>query len=203
MDSSTQCGGDVSAGGWISVAETACTVCGGRSLHRPRGQEVGPEASHLQSGGAGGSRPGTARGRKIEFEERGHRLRCQPFPQVCRRIFGLRPCRTFGTAGGAEQQFHVQSRGAFQHREHVGFPVAHGDHASIGTGLGQFRGAVQTRQPACALRGLRFLRRRRPEAGIHCQHAQRSPRRRDGQREMHGQTLHALSASPSLVASPE
>ena len=74
-----------------------------------RGQEVGPEASHLQSGGAGGSRPGTARGRKIEFEDRGHRLRCQPFPQVCRRIFGLRPCRALGTAGGAEQQFHVQS----------------------------------------------------------------------------------------------
>ncbi len=169
------------------MAGVPCTGAGAR--------EVGPEASHLQSGGAGGSRPGTARGRKIEFEDRGHRLRCQPFPQVCRRIFGLRPCRALGTAGGAEQQFHVQSRGAFQHREHVGFPVAHGDHASIGTGLGQFRGTVQTRQPACAFRGLRFLRRRRPEAGIHFQHAQRSPCRRDGQREMHGQPLHALSAA--------
>ena len=82
-----------------------------------------------------------------------------------------------------------------KYREHVGFPVAHGDHASIGTGLGPFRGTVQTRQPACALRGLRLLRHRRPEAGIHFQHAQRSPRRRDGQREMHGQTLHARSAA--------
>ena len=79
-----------------------------------RGQEVGLEASHLQSGGAGGSRPGTARGGKIEFEDRGQRLRCQPFPQVCWRIFGLRPCRALGTAGGAEQPFHVQSCGAFQ-----------------------------------------------------------------------------------------
>ena len=202
MDSSTQCRGDVSAGGWISVAETACTVCGGRSLHRRGGKrsarrlrtssravraararappEAGRSSSRIEDTGcdasrshrsAGGSSASVRTVRLAPREERNSRSTSNPAARS-----------SIGKVSG-------------KYREHVGFPVAHGDHASIGTGLGPFRGTVQTRQPACALRGLRLLRRRRPEAGIHFQHAQRSPRRRDGQREMHGQTLHARSAA--------
>ncbi len=75
-------------------SETACTCTGAGARGRPLRTSIG-RCGRL----APGHRP-----RQAAFEA--HRLRCQPFPQVCHLRPPSVPC-AIGTAGGAEQ-VHVQ-----------------------------------------------------------------------------------------------